>query len=753
MKKHIKIALVVLSCVMACAMLASCKKVVGKVKGVVIPDGVFINNFATQVYTAQDNDDTGIDFDLQGEELYNSVKDAKKDGKSYFDIFVEDALEESRQFMIQLQVFSEKEGWPTEDEIKTLTDSAKSYLSQMYQYYGSSVGAANEGEMAQKGYNMTYDDLIEYFTLTSTLQKFKSNLQSKVTVSDDELTEFYKENESQYRQVQVRHSLFKTEKMDDEEKAALRDEVQALVDQYNEGKLTMDEIVAKSEDVDSTGKPNEDGYYTVDSTSNFVKEFKEWALNREAASNEIAIVESEFGYHVMQCTKILDLSDETLKKNVDTAYRTKVVDEQLDGEIKPYYDNKDYKMKSVDRKYVDKIAKRTFTGDFSDVKTTATASAAAATPTAKPEYNDAAADTTQVAKYKDTVIYKAYYTQYFSQAMNERITEAGVDFSSAGDSEEKTYELLNEFMQKEYKDGKTNLEYVKEHALNLLTQFLASKDMAAEAGITYTDEKKKEVLDEFDEQVDSMLSYYSSAYAISTRDDLMKLIMYMNVNDYKNLYIDQMIVSDYSKDIIGKMKPEDSALKAFYDSDPDAYRIVTIRHITRSLLDKDGNKISDAEQAEVLKLMETLKAKLEAGDSAEAIVEGYSTATDVSTAKGLVDLSKSASSMAKEVIDWAFAQTQTGAITIIKTDSSYELVIVEGLTDYTSSTGTVANKTNTTSTAIVTAVTTAYKNDAFEKSINQYIADHSIALTDVNREVVDQVATTVLTYEKKETSK
>ena len=195
------------------------------------------------------------------------------------------------------------------------------------------------------------------------------------------------------------------------------------------------------------------------------------------------------------------------------------------------------------------------------------------------------------------------------------------------------------------------------------------------------------------------------------------------------------------------MEPEDEALKAFYEKNPDDYRIVTIRHISKSLLDEEGNALSETEQAEVLRLMEALQSKLENGDSAEALVMGYSDASDASYSAGLLDLQKSSASIAQEVIDWAFAQNEIGAISLIKTDSSYELVIIEGLTNYSESSGTVASSTYTSTETVVASVTSAYKNEAFDESVQAYVAEHNLTLTDVQSEVVDQVAEEFLTYD------
>ena len=749
MKKHTKRIALVLSCVMIFALLAGCKKsesIIGKVNGSVIPDGLFINSFSTTVYEAQTAGDTDIDFELEGEALYEEIRGKEKDGTSYYDIFVEDALETAREFMIQYELYSQKEEWPSESEIEDLKTSADSYFSYMLSYLGTSLGVSTVEDLAEVAYGMTYDDLMEYYTMSGALENYKAALEESVNPTDDELAEFYADHEEDYRTVEVRHSLILTEDMDEEEKAEAYEAVQELVERYNAGEITFDDLLEESDDVNSsTGEPNNDGYYTVQKDSSFVQSFKDWALAQTAPSDTVEIVESEYGYHIMQCTAILDLTDETVKETVESAYKMQLVENQIEEETRPYLENKDYEIKDLNEEYIEKIVKRSFTGDFSDTDDSTASPSATAEPTPKPEYNDAAADETKVADYNGEAVLKAYYVQFFSQAMNEIFT--GYDFSEAGDSEEKFYEILNEAVLEEYRDGKTYLEYAKEYGLELLLDFLALKDMATEAGEAVSEEERTAELEELDSQIDTMLEYYATAYNVSTRDELMQLLVGVNVNDYKPVYIDQLFVSEYANEVIEEMEPEDEALKAFYEKNPDDYRIVTIRHISKSLLDEEGNALSETEQAEVLRLMEALQSKLENGDSAEALVTGYSDASDASYSAGLLDLQKSSASIAQEVIDWAFAQNEIGAISLIKTDSSYELVIIEGLTNYSESSGTVASSTYTSTETVVASVTSAYKNEAFDESVQAYVAEHNLTLTDVQSEVVDQVAEEFLTYD------
>ncbi len=749
MKIFSKITAAVLACVMTAVLFTACndseKEAIGTVNGVVMSDGLFLNNFATEIYEESESGDSDIDFQLEGEALYNEVKNKQKDGKSYYDIFIDNALEESRRFMVQYQIFSSREDWPSESDISGLKDSAESYIEQMLSYAGASLGATTVQEMAQLGYGMTYDDLIDYFTVSSTLAQYKTKLQEKISPTDDELKAFFEEHEDEYKSVEVRHSLLSTEDMDDDEKKEVYEHAQELVAQYNDGEITFDDIMKETADVDSSGNPNSDGYYEVEADSNYVTEFRDWALSRTEPSDKAEIVETTFGYHIMICTKINGLEDDDVKENVESAYKMETVDKQADAEIEEYLNKDEYKLKDVNRDYIDNIAKRTFTGDFSDVEESS--SAPAATPTAKPEYNDADADDTAIAVFDGKPVLKAYYVQFFSQAMNEAL--ADYDFSDVGDSEEEFYKALNEIVYKEYKDGQTYLDYAKERGSELLTDFLTAKKMAEDAGKTLSDDERSSLLSELDSQIDTMLQYYGTSYGVSTRDELIETMLNVNVNDYKNIYLDQTMVSDYANELIDGMKFEESELDAYLNEHKDEYRAVTVRRIAKMLVDEDGEDISDESKADLLALLELLKEKYENGDSSEALALGYSESTDAGSAKGLVDIRKTSYGIPPEVIDWAFRQTETGASSIIKTESSYEFIIIEGFTDSSKSDGLVANSDSTSSKSLRTELEDAYKSQLFEDSVEKYISDNSLSLTDINDDVVNSVIEDYLTYDPK----
>ena len=748
MKRYIKVFALILAAVMVASSFVGCKEekkeqFVGKVNGVAIPDGIFINCFFNEVDKEYAKEDWAKKYgEKKGKELYDALKETIIDGKSHFDIILENAIEEARLFMIEYVVLSGKDTWPNEEARKEIEKNTVSYIEQMNTYYGQSFGTTSVEEFVKVAFGMHYDEYLDFLTMSGCVEKYKEDLRKATVVSDDEIKEFFEANKKTYQTVQVRHSLLKLEDdADDNDKAELLKEAQELVDKYNAGEITFDDIMKESDDVDSEGKPNNDGYYTVYNGAGFVPEFEAWGVAQTEASDKIEIVESDHGYHIMMCTKVFDLTDTDLNTKVKEAYIEKAVSDAVDKDINPHKDEEKYKISSYNKAYAEKLAKRTITGEFEDEpSSTADSSAqasgtasATATPTTAPEVKDADADKTVIAKYKDNEIYKAYYSQFFSQAMNIALQD--YNFSEINKLEDKSEynKALKELFNKEYKDGKSYLEYSKGEALNLMLKFFATKDLAIEAEKGYSDEKKKELLTELDGQIDSMLMYYGESYGVDTRDELMMQLMGMKVNDYKEVYVNQMLVSDYSSEIIEDIKPTEEELRAHYEKDPDAYRVVTVRTITKSIVDKSGKALSEEELAKIEKLVNTLKTKYENGDSAEALAKGYSDTSD--SYNGLIDLVKTSISLPEEIMKWAFEQTEIGAYTVIKTDTAYMMVVIEGLIYYDKAEGIAALDT-TTIESVTDEVELQLKNATYDAKIDKYVKDNNLALADVNEEVV-----------------
>ncbi len=118
----------------------------------------------------------------------------------------------------------------------------------------------------------------------------------------------------------VRHILVKfDEKKDDDgktvaltstEKAKYKEEAQKILDEFKKNPTVENfaELTKKyTDDVDSEGKPNNDGLYeNVADDGQYVEAFTKWAVDSSRKPGDTGIVETEYGYHVMYYVKAND---------------------------------------------------------------------------------------------------------------------------------------------------------------------------------------------------------------------------------------------------------------------------------------------------------------------------------------------------------------------------------------------------------------------------------------------------------------
>ena len=371
---------------------------VGKINGTLMPDCIFVNYFLGESNETLGKEDIGIDLTMSGEKIYEQLEE-----KGLIDEMIDSALEESRLYMIELVSCCRKSDWLSQDEIKKMKETAVSYVDELNTTYGSYYyGTSSVEEFAQVAYSMTYDNLVEFFTITGALEEYKISLEEKISVSDSQLEEYYQTNKKDFYTVEVRHSFLPYKNAEDKEEVAkVKAQAQGYVDKFNAGQMTFDEIVALSGDVDSEGKVNNDGYYTVYQGVGFVDAFEDWATAQTKAFDKVEVIEANSGCHIMQCTKVYDITDKDVKERVTAAYKTENVTAEIDKNVNEIKDKKEYQISEYNEEHTKMLAKRTFTHEFEEEETE------------PKEYNDAPMDKKVVAKYKGTDIYQGYYKKYF----------------------------------------------------------------------------------------------------------------------------------------------------------------------------------------------------------------------------------------------------------------------------------------------------------------------------------------------------
>lgn len=710
----------------------------GTVDGLKFDRPVFMYAFN---YAANKLYQTGeVSFDTFGtDEFVDLLKETKNaDGRSYYDVMREDILTEGQKYLINEKMARGGSDWPDDAALRAKGDNLKASLESDYamyiQYYGYTLEM-----IALQLFGMPLSDYMSIYPRTEAVDAYNTEWMRKLSPTEEELSQFYADNTKAYRIVTVRHSLILTEDMTAEEKQEALATAQGYVDAVKNGTMTFDELVEKSED---TGVSSNNGYYDVYENSGFVKPFEEWAVARTETTDVPEIVETEFGYHIMICTAIKDYTDEDVQKNVDQGWRA----DQLDKELNKMAAQSEHAIKNKNDAVIDKFMKKALTVSFDDQDQDATA-APAATATPKPEYNDDPLDDTVVAKVGDQKIIYPEFVFMFSTAVNEILTDAYTPDPDVTTAER--YEQLRQFLETPYKDsGMTYLEKIKSRAQELAVEYAASYMMALEKKEPYSEEKLAELDSEIDKAVDYYLTYAGEHYGVTTRDEYMRYVTGMGVNDYKYFNAIHTFLSEYAEEAMAAMTVSDEQRKAYYDANEDQYRVVAVRHIRLDFADTDeSGEVDDAEKQAVRDTANSLVQKINAGDSPEALVKAWSQAEDATTTGGIVTLSKLSGALDKEIVDWAMAGTTVGTstVTVFEFTDGIEVAYVCGILTYDGLEGETGTDEITPDT-LKSTLEAAFKNEEYDRQIKQYVTDHSLALSELRTDLVDKAAEAYLTY-------
>ncbi|OFW52751.1 MAG: hypothetical protein A2163_05155 [Actinobacteria bacterium RBG_13_35_12] len=164
------------------------------------------------------------------------------------------------------------------DEINLEIDKIKDNFSSPEEFEG-----------ALKANNITLAQLKEDIKRQLMLNKVLAEIKSQVSISDEDLLEYYNENKESLvepEQVHARHILVKTE-----------EEANTLLLQLKEGLADFSKL-AKEKSTDSSAPSGGDlGFFT---RGQMVKEFEDAAFSLEPGDIS-DVVQTQFGYHIIKC--------------------------------------------------------------------------------------------------------------------------------------------------------------------------------------------------------------------------------------------------------------------------------------------------------------------------------------------------------------------------------------------------------------------------------------------------------------------
>lgn len=156
--------------------------------------------------------------------------------------------------------------------------------------------------------------------------------------------------------------------MTDEEKEAYKAERKALAEEVLQKALSGEDFEALSEEYTSENAGFEFTFdrngYSVSSGSSMVEPFYTAAWNLEEGEITDALVESDYGYHIIKCVKALD--EEATQLSEENAIQTKK-NEEYSEMLQSWVDEIDYTISDTWKNYVVKSSSSSTEDDLADI--------------------------------------------------------------------------------------------------------------------------------------------------------------------------------------------------------------------------------------------------------------------------------------------------------------------------------------------------------------------------------------------------
>ena len=204
---------------------------------------------------------------------------------------------------------------------KEKIDIPASRINDEIEQIKSSFGSEQDFNNALRRNNLTLNQLKESLKNQYMVDQAIHNEYAQITISDEEIAQYYEEYESFFFQPEKRkisHIL-----VEDKEEAEL------LLNQLNDGIIDF-ETTAKEKSICPSAEKNGDLGYI--SRGQMVPEFEEASFSLEAG-NLSDIVKTEFGYHIIKCYDIQEekqLSLEEARDNIKSILTSQKQNERID---------------------------------------------------------------------------------------------------------------------------------------------------------------------------------------------------------------------------------------------------------------------------------------------------------------------------------------------------------------------------------------------------------------------------------------
>ncbi|MBP1588367.1 MAG: hypothetical protein ILO53_08230, partial [Clostridia bacterium] len=191
--------------------------------------------------------------------------------------------------------------------------------------------------------------------------------------------------------------------------------------------------------------------------------------------------------------------------------------------------------------------------------------------------------------------------------------------------------------------------------------------------------------------------------------------------------------------------------RSVFEEDKNSFSVKTIRYLLLSKTDAEGNALSEDEIAAKRAKAESYIALVEGGHEFEGIVKGFSESASAASDYGLADVcfyGENINNIPAKLIDWAVETEEfSDKPVIVESADAIYLVMLCGITDFDKTTGIVADDITVNPDEIRRSVEYDFLAREYNEFIESKMKEDKYAATDVNRELMEDLATRYLEYD------
>lgn len=265
--------------------------------------GQYRSSQQRKLYIAEVNG-TGISYNQWQNAFSNAIsryddKTLSSMDQSLINSFKKNILEQIINYELLFQQAEKEKVKISQDDINLEIDKIKDNFSSPEEF--------NEALKANK---LTLTQLKDDIKRQLMIQYILEEARNKINITDDELLEYYNENQESFfesKRIHARHILVETE-----------EEAKSIIDQLKEGIIDFAELAKEKSICPSAENGGDLGFFAK---GQMVKEFEDVSFSLEPG--EISdIVKTEFGYHIIKCEEKKEAYNPTFEEVKDQINNT-----------------------------------------------------------------------------------------------------------------------------------------------------------------------------------------------------------------------------------------------------------------------------------------------------------------------------------------------------------------------------------------------------------------------------------------------